>query len=118
MSFLKKFGQALVNATAIITGFGPIIGAAIPGDKDDRIITGVQDRLDSLLGAVLGAEVFGAALKLPGADKAKAAAPAMFQILMSAKLIAGKKLKDPAKAKAAAEAMGGNLADFLNAFED
>lgn len=118
MSFLKKIGQVLLTATGVVTGLGPSLGALIPGDKDDKAIARVVDGLDNAMGAVVGAEMFGQALKLPGPDKAKAAAPALFQVLMSAKLIAGKKLKDPAKAKAAAEAMGGNLADFLNAFED
>jgi len=118
LSFLKKLGQVVLTATGIVTGYGPTLAAMIPGDKDDKALARITDGLDNAMGAIVGAEMFGQALNLPGPDKAKAAAPALFQILMASKLIAGKKLKDPAKAKAAAEAMGGNLADFLNAFED
>jgi hypothetical protein len=118
LSFLKQLGQILVTATSVVTGIGIPYAKTTATDKDDAFLAVAKDKLDEAFGAIVGAEMFGQALNLPGPDKAKAAAPALFQILLGSKLIAGKKPKDPAKAKAAAEAMGGSLADFLNAFED
>jgi len=118
MSFLKNLGKILSTASTLIPVYGPLIGAMIPGDRDDRIIAGANDRIDGMLGVVAQAEVMGQAIAVPGAQKAAMAAPAILQILLSSKLVAGKKPKDAAAAKVAAENVGKALADFLNAFED
>jgi len=117
-SFLKNLGKILSTASTLIPVYGPLIGALIPGTKDDVIIAGAADRIDGLISVVTQAEVMGQAIQAPGAQKAAMAAPAILQILLSSKLVAGKKPKDAAAAKAAAENVGKALADFLNAFED
>lgn len=118
MNLLKKIGNVLLTATGVLTGYGPLIGTLIPGDKDDKIMATALDKLDLAANTIVRVEGFGQAIKLPGADKARAAAPEVFQILLNLKLVAGKKPKDVEGAKAAAQRLGGDLADFLNCFED
>lgn len=118
LTFLKNIGKVVLTATKIVNGYGPVVAQIIPGTRDDAAVHAIGDKLDQAAGVVVGAELFGQALLLPGADKAKAAAPAMFQVLMGLKMISGRKLKNLEAARAAAQRVGADLADFLNAFED
>lgn len=117
-SLLKSIAKGVLNATGIIEGYGPIAAALIPGTKDDKVITAVSDRLDTAGDIIVGVELFGQALGTPGPDKAKAAAPQVFQVLLGLKHVAGKKMRDEGGARAAAARLGSDLADFLNCFED
>jgi hypothetical protein len=117
LSVLKDIGNAVNTANQIVNGYGPIAAQLIPGTKDDKIIAIAQTTLDDAANVVVNAEAFGQALSLPGTAKATAAAGPMYQLMLQMKLVAGKKPKDEAAARAAAQRMGQDLADFLNAFE-
>lgn len=120
MTFLKKLGQILSTATQIIIGYGPIVTGMIPGTKDDQIVGAIGDKLDLASQVIIGVEASSAALTspLPGSEKARAATPAMLQILASLQVVRGRKMKDEAKGREIAARIGGDLADWLNNFED
>lgn len=114
LSILKKVGQVVLQAEGFEKQYSPLAGL-IPGG--DKIVTKLEDKLELATKIVTDAEVMGQALGVPGAQKAKMAAGPMFQLLLDIPILQGKKPKDPAQARADAEALGGALAKFLNNFE-
>jgi hypothetical protein len=117
MSFLKKLGSLVLKATELVVGYGPTVRQLMP-PQGDAVVQTVEDKLLLATKIVMDAEVMGQAIGAPGTQKAAMAAPAIFQLLLDLPVLNGKKPKDPVQAKAAATALGGALADFLNCFED
>lgn len=116
MGFLKALGIAVLKITQIVTGFAPQVQQLVPGTAG--IIQTVEDDLTAIAKIVQQAEVFGAALSLPGADKLKGAIPAASQILLQSELLAGRKIKDEAKYAAAVATITGGIADLLSSLDD
>lgn len=118
LTFLKRAAQIIIEAGGIVAGIGPAVQPFVAAldPKAAPVVATVTDRFQSLVDAVMQAEVFGQSLGLPGTDKAKAAAGPIAQILMDYMTVRGYKLADDQKAKlyATAQAIGGNIADFLN----
>lgn len=114
ISILKKVGQVVLQAEGIEKQYSPLLGL-IPHAAD--VIPKVEDRMDRAVKIITDAEVMGQAISVPGPQKAAMAAGPMFQLLLDMPVIRGLKPKDPAKAKADAEKLGGALAEFLNNFE-
>jgi hypothetical protein len=124
LTVLKKIGQGALAASTAIPIYGQAIRgvtALIPGDKDDaavdKVLNIAADGLVTAQNIILQAEAMGAALGVPGADKAKMSAPAIHQLLMSLPILKGKHPKDQVSALAKAEALGGALAAYLNEYE-
>ena len=118
MSFLKKLGQVILNVTGIVTGFGPLIAALIPGNKDDKIIQIVSADLTQIANIIQQVEVFGQALGLPGADKLKGSAPAVAQIILQSSLMINKKINNPVLFKQGCTKIADGMADILNSIPD
>ena len=123
-SALKKFGQLVVGADQKVPQYSELaqtIALLTPGDGDDKAIAKataiVQDGLVRFQNIILDAEVAGQALGVPGADKAKMAAPALMQLFLDLPFLKGKKPKNPDSAKVKAAALGSALADWFNEFE-
>lgn len=113
MTFLKKLGQIILKGGQIVLGFAPLIeqGASLAGVAPAGI-----DHLSALFKTITDVEVFGTSLGLPGADKVRAAAPNVEQIVLDFLTAKGLKVDATQQAKltAACTALGGNLADILN----
>jgi hypothetical protein len=118
MTFLKKLGAILLEATKIVTGFGPLASALIPGTKDDKIIQVVSSDLVQIAGIVTQVEVFGQALSIAGADKLKAAAPAVAQIILQSSLLANHKIANAPLFQTGCTKIADGMADVLNALKD
>src|SRR6266699_3536643 len=115
MNFLIKAASILIKITSILDGFAPLVPAATPGVP--AVLGTVQSELTQMFNVVVQAEVFGQVLKTPGPDKARAAAPALAQLILTSTFFSNKKIADPTKFQAAVTAMGGNLADILNSLD-
>jgi len=119
MSFLKKFGRVLVKVIGVVVGVGPIIGAAIPGEKDDRLIGKVKDTLQEVADLVLITEgMFAGIADASGLQKLAAASPFVAQIIQRAEFMSGKEIMDEAKFSAAIQTITGGMADLLNSLKD
>jgi hypothetical protein len=114
VSILKKVGQIVLQAEGFERQYSPLLGM-IPGS--DKFVPKIEDKLETATKIITDAEIMGQALGVAGPQKASMAAGPMFQLLLDLPIIQGKKPKDPVKAKADAEALGGALAEFLNNFE-
>jgi len=114
-SILKKIGQGIATATGLYNAYAPLVQAVAPSTTS--AVAKIADRLDLATKIVIDAEIMGQAINAPGTQKAAMAAGPMFQLLLDLPILQGKKPKDPEKAKADAEKLGGALADFLNDFE-
>ena len=119
MTWLKKFGLAVLKIGQVFLGIEPlaagIVGAAAPGN------TSIVNDLTRIGQAVTTVEAVFAAVSDPaaktGADKLKAASALTMQILETSQMIAGKKIKNEAAFAAAAQTITGGVADLLNALE-
>lgn len=121
MSFLKKVGQVLATAVGVLTGIGPIFAAAIPGSRDDRVVTKVVDTLAQISGVVVQVEAFSTALtdkSISGADKLRAAAPLVEKVIRSSELIVGREIADEKRFSAAVTALTSAWVDILNSLKD
>lgn len=118
MNWLKKLGSIAKMSSQLIPVFGPLVASIIPGEKDDRIVTRVTDTLGQVGNVIAQAEIFSAALSLPGAQKLEAAAPSVAQLILQSSLLAGKKVKDPARFEAAVKGLASNVAEILSSVEE
>lgn len=117
MSFLKKFGQRLLQVVGIVSGVFPVIQAA--GSSVSGGNATVQDTFTKIGAAVMTVESVGAALTIPlsGPEKLKGIVPIVAQIVQTSELMAGKKVKDEAAFTKALQTITGGVADLLNAVE-
>lgn len=118
MKLLSRIGQIALKATELIMGYGPLVKQAIPGTRDDRAIDLVADKLVELRDVIVQVEIFGQALGLAGADKLKAAGPAVAQVILSSSILAGRKIRDPELFKRGATKMSDGMADIMNSLDD
>ncbi len=117
MSWLKKLGSIAIAVGKTAPIAGPILGAIIPGTQDDAIIAKVTPSIDSIVGVIVQAEIMGQALSLPGADKLKAATPAIAQLIVQSSLVAGKQIADPALFESGCAKIAAGMADCLNSLK-
>ena len=111
MKFLTKLGQILVKATQIISGAGALFPQYNPQ------ITKTKDTLELVAGIVMNVEVFGQVLGTPGADKLKAAAPLVAQVIMQSDMLVKRKIQDAALFQKGAEQVAAGMADVLNSLK-
>ena len=115
MNWLTKIGTVAAKMTAILTGFGPLISAVHPSAA--AVVTRVESEIEQAIGIVAQAEIMGAALKLPGAQKLEMAAPAMAQLILRSSMMAGKKISDPVKFAAGCKAVADGFAQIANSLD-
>lgn len=126
MSFLSKFGEIVHKVEGVLESVSPVAGlvgatvkALIPGNKEDKVVDYItNDGIAAASNVVKNVEAFGQALSLPGADKLKAAAGPMAQVLLQSSVFAGKKIKDPELFKQGATKIADGMADCWNAVDD
>jgi hypothetical protein len=116
VAFLKRFGAAVLKGLQIVTGLGPVIAQYVPGAAGTVAI--VTSDLAAIADILQQTEVMGQALALPGAQKLKAAAPLVEQIVLKSALLAHHKIADETKFKSAIEGIASNMVDLLNSLED
>jgi hypothetical protein len=129
VSFLKKAGQVLVAAEPIVAealpALAPLLNLVTP-KKDQAVVATVESAVvsdvalmsQSVLSVETAANVFAqGGSTVTGAQKAQAAGVAILQIFENSAVMVGKKIADPAGAKAAAAKIAGGVADFWNAVD-
>ncbi|MGH9594807.1 MAG: hypothetical protein ACRD5L_17080 [Bryobacteraceae bacterium] len=116
MSWLKKFGQAILKITQVVLGIAPVVESAVPqlaaaGGK-------VVSELTQIAGVVTTAEGMFAAVADPaaktGSQKLTAAAPFVAQIIHASEFMVGKNIKDPDLFEKATTEITSGVADLLN----
>ncbi len=112
MTFLKKLGEILVKGLAIAIGVGPVVAQAVPGAGG--IVTLVASDLEQIQQIIVEVEAMGASLGLPGADKLRAAAPLVAQILLQSKALVGKPIANGPLFTQGATKIADGFADVLN----
>ena len=116
MSFLKKLGQ-IAQVAVKLTPYGQLIAPLLPAGAQGSVAH-VLDTISGVAAVVMQAEMMGQALSLPGADKLKAATPAVAQMILQSSMIAGKKIHDEALFKLGAEKVASGVADILNSLHE
>lgn len=114
MTFLKKLGQFLARATAIIAGISPIVIPFLGSGKAGQIaITSVND-FTAIGQQVLQVE---AVLQTPGsgAQKLAAAVPLVQGIVQTSELVAGHKITNEALFTEGCQDITNGTAKILNA---
>lgn len=115
MSFLKKFGVAVLRIIGIVAGVAPVIQQSLPQT------TPILDKLTQVGNVILMVEgMFTAAFgpdNKTGADKLKAATPYVAQIIQSSEIMVGKKIKNEALFQQACTQITSSMADILNSIE-
>lgn len=116
MTFLKKFGQVLVNLAGIAAGVGPIVTPFLGSGKAASVAGTVVNDLTAIGSVVLQMETAFAALgSATGADKLKAALPLVGNIIKTSELVAGKKIANDALFAQAIQEYTQATVDLLNA---
>jgi hypothetical protein len=120
MGWLKKAGIVLLKVTEILTGFGPVVSALIPGTTDDKIIQVTTHELSQVAAIVTQVEAMAAALTtpLPGPEKLKMATPAVAQIILQSSMMAHHKIANPDLFKQGCASVASGIADILNSLKD
>ena len=116
MNFLTKFGQIALKFIQVAVGVAPIFQAAIP--QSAGTTSKVIDELQQIAAIVQQAEIFGAALGLPGAQKLTGAAPSVAQMILQSSILAGRKIADPVKFQSGVTQVTAGMADILSALQD
>ena len=113
MGFLKKLGQILLKATVIAVGLTPLAPT-----KHQGTVGTMTDKLLEIQRVIVNVEAFGQVLSIAGPDKAKAAGPAVAQIILSSAIVGDKKIEDPALFLEGCTELGGALAKIMNSLDD
>jgi hypothetical protein len=120
MTFLKKFGTALLRIVGIVAGVAPLVQAELPAGAVATVQTGV-DKLTQLFNVIVTMEGAFAAVSGPdaktGGDKLKASVPFVSQLVQSSEVLVGKKIKNEALFTQGCTSVASGLADVLNAIE-
>ena len=107
MNFLSKLGLAIAKGLAIVSGIG-----------SQSILAKVDSELNQLGIVIANVEALKTSLGLTGAQRLIAAAPQVEQIILASSLMAGKKIADEAKFRAAIIGLASNMADLLSSLHE
>jgi hypothetical protein len=116
MTFLKKLGQIILKATEIFAGFAPIVQTEFPGLSGT--VQTVSNDLAQIANIVVAVEAAGQSLNIPGADKLKAAAPQVAQIILKSALLVNHKIANPDLFQQGSTKIADGVADILNSLHD
>ncbi len=116
MTFLKKLGSILLQATEMWAGFAPVITQTLPGASGPIAV--VSKDMAAIAQIVVEAEAMGQALAQPGTAKLAAAAPLVAQIVLQSSIMADRKIADPALFNKGCGELAGAMADILNSLHD
>lgn len=115
MSWLKKVGTILLRGIEIVNGIAPVAEYARPNQTD--VIERVLGELAQLKQIIVATEAMGQALGLPGADKLRAAAPMVAQIMLTSSAMVGHSVGDEPKFYGGCTKIADGMADCLNALK-
>lgn len=113
MSFLSKFGSALLKGIQVVSGLSPVLSGI-----NNPIVNKVEDSLMLISGAVATVEAIGQALNIHGPDKVKAAAPLISQVILQSSFMLNKKIDNPELFNKACAAIGSDFADLMNSLHE
>lgn len=113
VSILSKAGQVASKFVVGVDLFSPFIKTYTP-DSVDRAIDRAGDLARESVEVIKQAEIMGQALGIGGADKLKAAAPAMAQVILRSSAMAGKQIQDPELFQRGVTKIADGWADVLN----
>ena len=115
MTFLKKLGQIMLEATQIFMGIAPIVQASQPGSAGT--IQVISQDLAAIGNVIIQAEAMGQALQLPGAQKLQAAVGPVSQIILQSSIMAGHQIDNTDLFKTGAQKIADGMADVLNSLK-
>ncbi len=116
MTFLKKLGQILLQATEIVTGFSGLAQQFMPGSSG--VMQVISKDLAAIAQIVAEVEAIGQAMNLAGPQKLSAASPLVAQIILQSSLLVNHKIADEVLFKKACSELAGGMADLLNSLKD
>ena len=116
MKWLTLVGKYALVGLNLLTGFGPMIGQMIPGDKDDKIIAKSTDTLIQVSTVIQMVEAIGqaASTPMPGAEKLKVATPLVAQIILSSSMLAQHKVANEVLFRQGCTSIASGMADVMN----
>lgn len=116
MKWLTLVGKYALVGLNLLTGFGPMIGQMIPGDKDDKVILKATDTLTQVSTVIQMVEAIGQAASTPmaGPEKLKVATPLVAQIVLSSSMLAQHKIANEDLFRAGCASIASGMADVLN----
>jgi len=116
MKWLTLIGKIVLTGLSVVTGFGPMAAAMIPGTKDDKIIKQTEDTLAQVAQIIGMVEAIGQAATTPmaGPEKLKVAAPLVAQIIMSSSMLTQHKITDEVLFRQGCTSIASGMADVLN----
>lgn len=119
MKWLSLIGKIVLTGLQVVTGFGPMAAAMIPGTKDDKIIGQAKDTLTEVSQVITMVEMIAAASSspMPGAEKLKVATPLVAQIILSSSMLAQHKIGNEVLFRAGCEKIASGMADVLNSIK-
>jgi hypothetical protein len=116
MTFLKKFGEAVLKGIAIVSGFAPIATALYPGQAG--LIQTVSNDLAQVANIIVQSEALGQALSLNGLQKLQASVGPVEQVILQSSLLVGHKIANEALFKQACQEYAQATADLLNSLHE
>lgn len=116
MTFLSKFGSLVSKFISVLTGFGPLISAQVPGSGG--VISTVSKDLAQVADIIAQVEAIGQVAGLKGPDKLKAAAPLVAQVILKSSIMAGHEIHDKVLFQSASTKIADGMADLLNSLKD
>ena len=116
MTFLKKFGLAILKGIAIVSGVAPTISQQIPSSAGP--IQTISKDLTQIAQIIASIEAVGAALGLPGTQKLTAAAPQVAQIILQSTLLVNHKIANSALFNQGCTKVADGMADILNSLDE
>lgn len=112
MNLLEKIGSIILKGTQIILGFGATVQQQFPGTSGTVQV--VSKDITDIANIIIQIEAFGQTLATPGADKLRAAAPLVAQIILQSSMMAGHTIADQTLYMGGATKIADGFADVLN----
>lgn len=120
---LKGVVAKFLEVGEFIPGFAPFAKGALmllgprAAPSGDHIVDRTLSTFDHLKQTIIDVETFGQLANTPGPEKARIAAPMIDKALEDAFDTVGFEVADKDAARAAAQRIGGDLADYMNALK-
>ena len=116
MSFLSKFGKAVLKGVSLVTGIAPIVSQAVPGSS--QTIQTVSQDLAQVADVITTVEVIGQQLGKPGTEKLNIAAPLVADVILKSSLLANQKIANPDLFTQGSKKIADGMADILNSLHE
>lgn len=117
MTFLSRLGGILLQTGAVIAGLKPLFPLIKGGDAIEKFVDKLTNPFKEIIEVIVMMEAIGQALKIPGPDKLKAAAPIVGNIVLKSDMLIGKKIKNQALFTLSVEQITNGVVGVLNSVD-